>query len=310
MTSQPLILHHKHVSPLSEKIRLLLGYTGLPWHSLLAPLAPPRPSIDPLLDGYRHIPVAQRGSDIFCDTRTIAHEIAQASGRNELSPFHQSPEVVAFLEELQTDAFFACVVSLPALGTLKSMFRQVPLGKWAYYLRDKKLLGSLAKLDVPPRKVATERWQALLRELEVKLETHTYLFGAEAPSIADFAAVHLIWFRIDKDGPAMLKALPRLHRWYEAMVAIGHGNMLAERNAEQTLQIAKTSAPRSIADAMTQGPLVGTRVRIAPTAIATAATEGRVVGESNDRLILARDTEAAGVVHVHFPKRGYEIQRC
>jgi glutathione S-transferase len=32
-----LILHHYSLSPFSEKIRLMLGYAGMPWQSLASP---------------------------------------------------------------------------------------------------------------------------------------------------------------------------------------------------------------------------------------------------------------------------------
>lgn len=60
-----LILHHYDASPYAEKIRLMFGLTGTRWQSLIAPVQPPRPSVDPLTGGYRRIPVAQIGADIF-----------------------------------------------------------------------------------------------------------------------------------------------------------------------------------------------------------------------------------------------------
>ena len=60
------VLHHYEASPYAEKIRLMFGYTGLRWHSVISPPMPPRPNLDPLTGGYRRIPVAQKGADLFC----------------------------------------------------------------------------------------------------------------------------------------------------------------------------------------------------------------------------------------------------
>ena len=53
--SETLILHHYDASPYAEKIRLMLGWKGLTWHSLLSPPQPPRPNVDPLSGGRRRI---------------------------------------------------------------------------------------------------------------------------------------------------------------------------------------------------------------------------------------------------------------
>ena len=75
--TESIILHHYDNSPYAEKIRLMFGFTNMSWSSLLSPAWPPRPNLDPLTGGYRRIPVAQIGADIFCDTALIAQEVAR-----------------------------------------------------------------------------------------------------------------------------------------------------------------------------------------------------------------------------------------
>ena len=69
-------LHHYPASLFSEKIRLLLGYLGAAWHSVEIPSIMPRPLLMPLSGGYRRIPVAQIGADVYCDTKIIARALA------------------------------------------------------------------------------------------------------------------------------------------------------------------------------------------------------------------------------------------
>lgn len=57
-------LHHEPASPFSEKIRALLGYLDLEWHSVATSIIVPRPLLMPLSGGYRRIPVAQIGADV------------------------------------------------------------------------------------------------------------------------------------------------------------------------------------------------------------------------------------------------------
>ena len=81
------ILHHYSMSPFSEKIRLMFGYAGLAWQSLPCPEMPPRPTVDPLSGGYRRIPIAQVGADIFCDSRLISAEIAREHAEGEFEKY-------------------------------------------------------------------------------------------------------------------------------------------------------------------------------------------------------------------------------
>jgi glutathione S-transferase len=38
-----IILHHYPTSPFAEKIRLILGYKKLDWHSVIIPMIMPKP---------------------------------------------------------------------------------------------------------------------------------------------------------------------------------------------------------------------------------------------------------------------------
>ena len=40
-----LILHHFPASPFSEKIRLVLGFKGVPWKSVIVPMMLPKPDV-------------------------------------------------------------------------------------------------------------------------------------------------------------------------------------------------------------------------------------------------------------------------
>jgi len=80
-----LILHHYPMSPFSQKTRSMLGYANLPWQSVITREMLPRPHLQTLAGGYRKIPVAQIGADIFCDSHSIASEIARLSDKPELA---------------------------------------------------------------------------------------------------------------------------------------------------------------------------------------------------------------------------------
>ena len=67
-----IILHHYPTSPFAEKIRLILGYKKLAWHSVIIPMIMPKPDLTCLTGGHRRTPILQIGADIYCDTSLIA----------------------------------------------------------------------------------------------------------------------------------------------------------------------------------------------------------------------------------------------
>lgn len=81
-----IILRHYDLSPFSEKIRLALGYKGLPWRSVTVDAVPPRPALDALTGGYRRVPVLQIGADVFCDTEVIFRALERQQPQPSLYP--------------------------------------------------------------------------------------------------------------------------------------------------------------------------------------------------------------------------------
>lgn len=112
-----MILHHYAASPYSEKVRAMLGYTGMRWESVTVREMPPRPALHLLASGYRRIPVAQIGADIFCDSKAIAVEIARISGKADLSMETCDPEVRAYANRAESEFILACQNFLGMAGT-------------------------------------------------------------------------------------------------------------------------------------------------------------------------------------------------
>ena len=81
-----IILHHYPQSPVSEKIRVVLGIKKLDWRSVEIPRLPPKPDLMPLTGGYRMTPVMQIGADIFCDSLCIARAIQERFPEPTLYP--------------------------------------------------------------------------------------------------------------------------------------------------------------------------------------------------------------------------------
>ncbi len=69
MSQNAIILHHYPQSPVSEKIRVILGLKQLAWRSVEIPRLPPKPDVVELTGGYRMTPLMQIGAHIYCDSR-------------------------------------------------------------------------------------------------------------------------------------------------------------------------------------------------------------------------------------------------
>jgi hypothetical protein len=48
-------------------------------------------------------------------------------------------------------------------------------------------------------------------------------------------------------------------------------------------------------------------VKVAPADYGKVPVTGRLVAVTADRVVLARDTDHFGLLHVHFPRDGYSV---
>jgi glutathione S-transferase len=122
-----LILHHYPLSPFAMKVRAMLGYAQLSWQSCRTAAMPPRAHLSALAGGYRRIPVAQDGADVYCDSKVIAEEIAQRSGLNALALDHCDDAVREYVQTVDFDVFFACIHCAQAAGLAQTLRRELSL---------------------------------------------------------------------------------------------------------------------------------------------------------------------------------------
>ena len=301
-----LILHHYTLSPFSRKVRSVLGYTQLPWQSALTREMPPRPVLDHLVGGYRKIPVAQIGSDVFCDSRTICTEIAQLANKPELDVANVSGEIQAFVSEADVKLFFACIGQSVSWKLNKKVLKQMSLLDLAKFMIDRINIGRNMKTPVLKPAEAKVYLKNYVADLEQRLEQQPFLFGS-SPNAADFAVYHCFWFMRDVAEKPTFGGFEKFNGWLDRIAAFGEGNV-SEINAESTLEIARASEPRPIDDQWKQDSAVGQQVSIAPADYACDTTQGIQVGSSDDRWIISRSDSAVGKVHVHFPKQGFALK--
>lgn len=301
-----LILHHYYFSPFSEKVRAMLGYAGLIWQSVEVREMPPRPLLAPLAGGYRKIPVAQIGADIFCDTRTIAREIARLSNKPELAMENCPEEVQAFIREVDLDVFLACIITAGNRTLLRKVLKESSLLDLCKLLWDRMRMGSKAKVKANGPGKMKRMVREHLDRLESMLANQPFLFG-ETPNAADFSAYHSLWFQRDLAEQPVVKGYPKVNAWMDRLQAFGQGNR-TDISAEQALDIARNHSPRAVPDSDHDGGLIGQAVNIAPADYGREPVSGTLVASTPLEWVIVRDDATVGQVANHFPREGFALR--
>lgn len=301
-----LILHHYPMSPFSEKMRAMLGYAGLEWQSCLTREMPPRPLLERLTGGYRKIPVAQLGADIFCDTHLIAAEVATLSGKTALDLATRSAEEQAFVAHTDLQVFFACLFAAgtPALG--RKVWKSMSLRDIALFARDRFQMGRTAQMPGINPLRARAQIRRHLQDLEQRLQYQDFLFG-DTPSHADFSVFHSLWFLVDLGESSLVANSPRTLAWLQRLRDFGHGRY-REIGSREALAAAHAT-PRLLADDWRNDALIGQQVAVAPADYGCDASTGTLVAVSPVRWVIARTDAELGTLHVHFPRQGFALRR-
>lgn len=303
-----MILHHYENSPYAEKIRLMFGLSNTAWLSLLSPVWPPRPNVDPLTGGYRRIPVAQLGADIICDTCLISKEVALLTGNADLSPDNMSAPAQALMQQAETKVFFAAVAAVPQLRLVGTMLKEFGLVGTYKFAKDRTGMLKGGTTRPPSPEKAKKLIADLLADLEIHLEKNTWLNGDKA-SVADFAVYHPLWLHLHA-ARTELVAGPNTTRWYKAVTALGQGQRKEITQAD-AFAAARDNVPRPLPQEAKDNDLeLGQVVSVSPSDYGLVPITGRLVMVTDDRMIIARDTEQFGIVHVHFPREGYSLTQA
>lgn len=301
-----IILYHYAMSPFSAKARAMLGHAGLSWQSVIVREMPPRPHLSELTGGYRKIPVAQIGADVFCDTRVIAAEIARLSGRALLDPTACSEAARVFAAATDLQVFLDCLLAASTLTMGRKLLRSLSLMDVARFVADRARIGSRARVRAGDPRHARQRLRAHLTDMSGRLQEQSFLFGAE-PCHADFSAYHSLWFVRDLGESRLVDDYPLVMAWMDRIAAFGEGRR-QEASVEQALALARAAVPREVPAGWREDSLIGQRVQVAPADYGRDATVGVLVGASPSRWILARDSGSLGLLHVHFPREGFVLR--
>ena len=305
-----LILHHYPQSPFAEKARLLLGFKGLSWRSVLISPVMPKPDLIALTGGYRKTPVLQIGADIYCDTALIAHRLEQEKAGPALFP--QGLELVAqgFAAWADSVVFAHAVALVFQPESLAAKFAKVPPHMLQVLVADRAKLFSGGTATRVQLEVAKHQWPAIVSRIDQQLQHQAgdFLFGE--PSIADFALAHPLWFLKGTHVTApLVDDYPEVAAWLGRVLGFGHGAH-SPLSSEEAIAIAREAQPAPLPDedfSQALGFQVGQQVSVAATDYGVDPVQGELLCVSAEAIILRRQDERAGTLHVHFPRLGFAL---
>ncbi|MCQ2994772.1 glutathione S-transferase family protein [Pseudomonas quasicaspiana] len=306
-----IILHHYPTSLFAEKARLMLGFKGLSWRSVTVPSIMPKPDLTALTGGYRKTPVLQIGADIYCDTALMARRLEQEKASPAFFPEGQEFTVASFAAWADSVMFMHAVSLVFQPESLAVRFAKVPPEGVKAFVADRAALfqgGSATRLPVEQAK---HQWPTLMSRLEQQLERNgDFLFGA--PSIADFSVAHTLWFLKQTPVTApFVDDYPEVAAWLARVLGFGHGAP-SELSPAEAVEIALRATPAALPDEQfvdLNGFKAGDQVSISAVDYGVDPVEGELVFSGREELILRREDERAGVVHVHFPRFGFRIEK-
>ncbi len=298
-------LHHYPASLFSEKVRMLLGYLGEGWHSVVIPTIMPRPMLMPLSGGYRRTPVLQIDANVYCDTRIIARALARHSGNTELFSHGFTAQRVA--DWADTHLFQVAVALNFSPDALKAMMSRFPAGEAEAFRKDRAELTRGATITTLSPQAAGAYLRHHLDQLNESV-TEDYLFGRE-PSIADFSVYHCLWFlRNNPVNATLLGRYGNVQVWMDRMAAFGHGRV-EDSSGEAALAAAREASPElpALANELGEGFELGQDVDVTPVDYGKVPVHGRLAAWSAEEIVIERESPETGPVMVHFPSPGFEV---
>ena len=301
-----LILHHYPGSPFSEKVRLILGFKGMAWRSVIVPSLLPKPDVMALTGGYRRTPFMQIGADIYCDTALMCRVIDALQPEPPLYPPATAGLADIVAQWADSTLFWAAVpYTMQPAGIVHVLKGATPDMLKAFGADRAAMNPNLRRPTLQDGAAAVQTYLARLEHL--LSDGRPFLLGA-LPSIADFSAAQSVWFmRLAPPVASALDAFAKLQAWYLRVNAFGQGSF-TKMTSQKAIEIAAEGRHAPLAFVPEPGLAQGDQVTVTPTDYAHDPVAGSLVGLGRDEVVIARSDDRAGRVHVHFPRIGFQIK--
>ena len=305
-----IILHRNHGSPYCQKIMVMLGYSQLDWYSELTSKGVPRPVQEILSGNYsRRVPILQIGSDIYCDTKEICHQIAEVSGNKALSYFYLSKSQQEFSDKLEYEFGTAVMGLLNPMEMITSYFKHIPMKDAYEFLMDRLKIKKKMKGKKPLDEKSNEEWRNIvteyLRRIDKVLNKHQYLSEGSAPNYIDFTAYTHIWYSNRLNKLKYAKGLSNIKKWLKRMDKFDIGNY-KELVKNEALKTALNTEPNPIDSSYLKTSELNKQTSILVNdelAFIMNPVDGILKGENERKSILERENSKIGIVHLHIPKK-------
>ena len=306
--SGDIILHHYPPSPVSEKVRVVLGIKNLDWRSVTIPRLPPKPDLMPLTGGYRLTPVMQVGADVYCDSQCIIRALERRHPEPTLFP--GGAKGMAWGVGRWTDGpLFSSILEIVFADAGDDMPEDFKADRGPLYFGpDFDLSAIKAKLTETLVEV-----RAQFGWMDERVTARDFMLGGQ-PGLPDALCYYLVWFirgRYSK-GPEFLRPFNNLLKWEKRVEAIGQGRP-RDMDAKDALAVAKAAEPVAQENAGPDdlaGLAPGDRVGVEPTHVSGCpAVTGRILRIDAQDITLAREGDQVGAVAVHFPRVGYRVTK-
>jgi glutathione S-transferase len=264
----------------------------------------PKPDLTALTGGYRKAPVLQIGADIYCDSQLIMRELERRYPTPSFYPAGRgAADALAWWAEKTTFS--------PAAGIL---FAKKPDALPEGFLEDRAKFSG-RNIDPAAMMAAVPNLLDQLRAhfdwLDQMLADGRSFLQGPAPSLADLAAYHPIWFLRQNFGSAAapLNGFPSLLSWAERVAAIGHGRR-SPMTSGQALDMARSATSIAKASTDTKDPIgrkPGQVVSVTPDDTGRDPVIGELVTSGIHEIVIRRSDPAIGEVCVHFPRAGFVV---
>lgn len=304
------ILHRSLKSPYAQKVMLLMGYLGQPYLSFIAPKGMPRPIEEILVGEYsRRIPILQIGADMYCDSELILRVMAERNNAYSLNHYPSIEEAKQWIKRIETEGNSTIIESVKPLEMLIAYFKNMPPNHALRFITDRIKLAKTLKR--PNAELSHQEKTAIARryldQLNQQLLNRGFLLTENKPTSVDFTAFTMIYFLDMINGMKATQGLDHLQQWYKTMSQFGTGRY-TEIDGNKCLDSACLAAPSSIAQQYLNSPRIGQSITFRNggfMANMNQGVKGVIVGEDENTIIIRREHERVGTVHVHFPKLDY-----
>jgi glutathione S-transferase len=307
------ILHHYPASPYAEKIRLMLGFKGLKWQSVIIPEVMPKPDVVALSGGYRRTPLLQIGADVWCDTALITRVLERVAPAPTLYPYGDTLAVTSLSHFAESVLFNVAVPIAFQPEGMKLFFPGATAETFERFRADRTAMRQGGTV----RRGSLAECKAVYAHFAPRIEAQfadarQFVLGS-APCAADFAVYHTLWPIGRVPGLAgLLTATPRVWQWMERMLEIGHGKH-QEISSAKAIEIARASKPAPVERPValeTEALALGDAAQVTPADYALDPVKGALVSASADEIVIRRSDPRAGTVQVHFPRFGYTLAKA